>query len=219
VPLFRLLQLSSSTLPVGGYSYSSGLESAVEKGWIKSSSHLKEWLSVQMTDSLSLLDLPIILFQMSTLNSHGDEHKLRFWNQYILASRETKELRLTEVEMGRAISRLLDRLGVDTPLKTFEEPTFITGFAAAATAWRIQATLAASGYLWSWLENQIMAAIKTMRFGQSDAQELLGELMQLAPACIEKSSQQVENTIGSSLPGLAMASAHHETQYSRIFRS
>ncbi len=219
MPLFRLLQLSSSTLPVGGYSYSSGLESAVEKGWIKSSSHLKEWLSVQMTDSLSLLDLPIILFQMSTLNSHGDEHKLRFWNQYILASRETKELRLTEVEMGRAISRLLDRLGVDTPLKTFEEPTFITGFAAAATAWRIQTTLAASGYLWSWLENQIMAAIKTMRFGQSDAQELLGELMQLAPACIEKSSQQVENTIGSSLPGLAMASAHHETQYSRIFRS
>ena len=213
------MQLSSSTLPVGGYSYSSGLESAVEKGWIKSSSHLKEWLSVQMTDSLSLLDLPIILFQMSTLNSHGDEHKLRFWNQYILASRETKELRLTEVEMGRAISRLLDRLGVDTPLKTFEEPTFITGFAAAATAWRIQTTLAASGYLWSWLENQIMAAIKTMRFGQSDAQELLGELMQLAPACIEKSSQQVENTIGSSLPGLAMASAHHETQYSRIFRS
>ena len=219
MPLFRLLQLSSSTLPVGGYSYSSGLESAVEKGWIKSSSHLKEWLSVQMTDSLSLLDLPIILFQMSTLNSHGDEHKLRFWNQYILASRETKELRLTEVEMGRAISRLLDRLGVDTPLKTFEEPTFITGFAAAAAAWQIQTTLAASGYLWSWLENQIMAAIKTMRFGQSDAQELLGELMQLAPACIEKSSQQVENTIGSSLPGLAMASAHHETQYSRIFRS
>ena len=213
------MQLSSSTLPVGGYSYSSGLESAVEKGWIKSSSHLKEWLSVQMTDSLSLLDLPIILFQMSTLNSHGDEHKLRFWNQYILASRETKELRLTEVEMGRAISRLLDRLGVDTPLKTFEEPTFITGFAAAAAAWQIQTTLAASGYLWSWLENQIMAAIKTMRFGQSDAQELLGELMQLAPACIEKSSQQVENTIGSSLPGLAMASAHHETQYSRIFRS
>ena len=219
MPLFRLLQLSSSTLPVGGYSYSSGLESAVEKGWINSSSHLKEWLSVQMTDSLSLMELPIILLQMNTIYSNGDDHNFRFWNQYVLASRETKELRLTEVEMGRAISRLLDRLEMDTPLKTLEEPTFITGFATAAATWRIQATLAASGYLWSWLENQIMAAIKTMRLGQSEAQELLGELLQMAPACIEKSTLQVEDKIGSSLPGLAMASAHHETQYSRIFRS
>ena len=64
-----------------------------------------------------------------------------------------------------------------------------------------------------------MAAIKTMRLGQSEAQELLGELLQMAPACIEKSTLQGEDKIGSSLPGLAMASAHHETQYSRIFRS
>ena len=85
-----------------------------------------------MTDSLSLMELPIILLQMNTINSNGDDHNLCFWNQYVLASRETKELRLTEVEMGRAISRLLDRLEMDTPLKTLEEPTFITGFATAA---------------------------------------------------------------------------------------
>ena len=109
IGLLRLLQLSNSTLPVGAYAFSQGLESAVDKGWVNSASDLHEWIKSQLQSSMTEVDVPLLIRQIKSV-SDSDLDKIRYWNHYLLACRETKELRLGELEMGKAIARLLGAL-------------------------------------------------------------------------------------------------------------
>ena len=78
---------------------------------------------------------------------------------------------------------------------------------------------AQSGYCWTYIDNQVAAATKLVPLGQTQAQNLLFELTKNTHIIIEKSNNIIDDDIGTSLPHLAMASAWHETQYSRLFRS
>lgn len=216
--LLRLLQLSSVSLPVGGFSFSQGLEYAIECGWVKNVADTQRWLTVQLHESLARIDLPVLQGAMVALQEN-DAHRWQNWNDIALANRETKELRFTDTAMGDALKRLLKTLEIPLPETAVGDLSFVTLFAVAAHKWDMDFELAAQGFVWSWLENQVAAATKLVPLGQSQAQILLGEMQVDIPNAIAFSTTLNEFTLGGSLPALAIASSLHETQYSRLFRS
>ncbi|RTE64718.1 urease accessory protein UreF [Amphritea opalescens] len=216
--LLRLMQLSSVSLPIGGYAFSQGLEYAIEAGWIKRSDQVAQWLEQQLLYSVAQTDLPILKRTMEAM-AQQDHVALLRCNDLALACRETRELRLTDSAMGEAMNRLLVSLGLPQPLPTSGELSYVVLFGIAAQNWQIDYAVAALGFLWSWLENQVAAATKLVPLGQTQAQQLLVELQPLLPQAISRAASVEEDDIGNGLQGLAIASAGHETQYSRLFRS
>jgi urease accessory protein len=214
--LLRLLQLSSSTLPVGGYAFSQGMESAVEAGWLPDAQATSHWLQQQLLYSLARVDIPLLLRLHRTI---GNGESVDYFNAYVLACRETAELRQTDTAMGQALTKLLTVLEVPMPITAKGQTSFVTAFAAAASHWQISERSCCYGFLWSWLENQVAAATKLVPLGQTAAQTLLGELMPVIEETIEIGVTVTDEDIGASLPALALSSCQHEHQYSRLFRS
>jgi urease accessory protein len=198
----RLLQLASPTLPVGAYSYSGGLEAACEAGLVTDAASARRWIGDVLEYSVMKMEAPVLLRMID----QPDEE----WNAMFLASRETAELRAETVQMGYSLNRLLPELGVEAC--PFEEPSFPAAYAQAVRAWGIPARQALTAYLWAWLENQVMAAVKSVPLGQTDGQKMLLAL----GARLQDVSEEEP---GNFAPGLAMLSSFHETQYSRLFRS
>mgnify|MGYP000659731670 CR=1 FL=1 len=216
--ILRLLQLSSAALPVGGFSFSQGLEYAIDSGWIENQTDIENWLLQQLNGSISSVDIPILDRQM-TAAANNDLKVLSYWNHYALACRETSELRLTDTAMGNALFKLIEKLDMPITAPAEKECSFVTGFAMAASYWNVDVRLACIGFCWSWLENQVAAATKLVPLGQASAQRLLGKLQVHIPAAIDQALTIADDDIGASLPAIAMASTFHETQYSRLFRS
>ena len=201
--LARLLQLVSPTLPVGAYSYSQGLEAAVEAGIVNDAATAEQWIA-------DVLELSVARMELAVLRQQLDE-PTQATNDLFLASRETAELRAETRQMGESLAKLLGELGVEVPIS---EPALPTAFACAARGWDIAPHDAAVGYLWSWLENQVLAAIKVVPLGQTAGQKILHKLGATLDALARREPQWT-----NLAPGLAFVSARHETQYSRLFRS
>lgn len=221
--LARLLQLSSVSLPVGGFAFSQGIEYAIECTWVRNSDDVEEWISLQMRENLARVDLPILRGVMESTSEHNWS-RFSHLNDLVIASRETKELRLTDTAMGEALYRLLKSLDFDIPeAEVFtvkgQDLSFVTLFGFAAAKWEIDYHSAAMGFTWSWIENQVAAATKLVPLGQTQAQRLLTKLQPAIGQTIDLAERTSEENIGGGLPALAMASALHETQYSRLFRS
>jgi urease accessory protein len=198
----RLLQLASPTLPVGAYSYSGGLEAACEADIVHDAASAQRWIGDVLAHSVLKMEAPLLLKMI--------EAPAVEWNEQFLASRETAELRAETVQMGYSLNRLLPDLGVEAC--PYDEPSFPAVFAQAVRVWGIPARQALTAYLWAWLENQVMAAVKSVPLGQTDGQRML-----LALGARLKDVSEDEP--GNFAPGLAMLSSKHETQYSRLFRS
>ena len=209
--LVRLLQLASPTLPVGAYSYSQGLEAAIEAGVVTDASSAEQWIGDVLEFSMSCMETPL-LYRM--IRNPDDIEAL---NLLFLANRETAELRAETVQMGYSLNRLLPSLGVAK--LAIEEPSFPAAFAAAINAWNIDTHVALQAYLWSWLENQVMAALKAVPLGQTDGQQMLLSLADRIPIIVSRAMVTRDEDIGSFAPGFAILLSKHETQYSRLFRS
>ena len=201
--LARLLQLASPTLPVGGYSYSQGLESAIDAGLVKDAASAERWIGDVLEFSVARLEAPLLRRQMAEPSQS--------LNDFFIATRETAELRAETLQMGHSLAKLLAELGVDVPL---ENPALPSAYACAARAWGIAPREATVAYLWSWLENQVMAAIKAVPLGQTAGQKIL-----LALGARIDVEDIPEAQWANFAPRLAFLSAKHETQYSRLFRS
>ncbi len=225
LPLVRLLQLTTPALPVGAYTYSQGLEWAVDSGRVHDETSTGEWIDDVMTLSLANFELPLVaaLYRAWQQGHVADIARL---NDDFLASRETRELRAETVQMGYSLVRLLRDLdafttvdGATETLTDIDTPAFPTAWTAAAHTWRIPLADALPAYLWAWLENQVTAAIKVVPLGQSAGQRLLATLGAKIPALATRATDLPEDDWSNFTPGLAMASCQHETQYSRLFRS
>jgi len=216
--LLRLLQLSSPALPVGGYAFSHGLEYAIDAGWLTGAQDVRDWLHTQLQVSQAGVDLPILYRMIENLARH-DMAALALSNDTLLACRETRELRLADTAMGEALLRLYPALGLSHHLPQVNEPTFLLLFVQAGYRWGIAPDDLAQAWLWSWLENQVAAATKLVPLGQSQAQQLLSELLATLPPLITRAGARTDAEPGACLPALAIASARHENQYSRLFRS
>ena len=216
----RLYQLISPALPIGGFTYSQGLEWAVEAKWVSDKDTLENWLAGLLDHSIATLELPVLM-RLHQAFSDSDEVAVVRWSQYLLASRETMELRKEERQRGAALARLLPSLDVNIPdeLATTISGNQLAGIALAANCWAIDPVKTMTGYAWSWLENSVTAGVKLIPLGQTHGQQILLQLAQKIPTAIETAMAIPETEIGSSTPALAIASSNHEKQYTRLFRS
>ena len=219
ITLLRLLQLASPALPVGAYAYSQGMEQAVAAGWLSGWEDLEQWIKGLLRHSLARMEVPFFKRFYETWEQK-DTHELNRLIEWYLAGRGTSELMDEERHMGQALHRLLDQLAVlPADLTKAVKPSFLAFFAGAAWSWQIPITRGCEGLLWAWAENQVTAAIKLMPLGQTRGQKTL---MRAAPVISEAVASGLalqDEEIGASAPGLMMASALHETQHTRLFRS
>ena len=214
----RLWQLISPTLPIGAYAYSAGLEYAVEAGWLHDERSAAAWILGQLQNNLSRLDVPVLLRCYDAWQSHQLD-QVAHWNQLLLALRESAELRQEDRHLGAALNKVLMGLDVAIPELPVEHLAYVTVFAFACQHWRIEKREAARGFLWSWCENQVAAAIKLVPLGQTSGQRIMSEAISVIDGAMHKAQQCQDEDIGLLAPGLAIASALHETQYTRLFRS
>lgn len=218
--LLRLLQLASPALPVGAYAYSQGMEQAVHLGWIADEAQACDWVEGVLTNGLARLDAPV-LARLHAAWKTGDITEVERWNAFLYACRESAELQAEDRTLARALVRLLGDLGVEDArhFVDSERITFAALFALAAVHWNIPAVQCVQGYLWSWCENQVAAAIKLVPLGQTAGQRSLLRLGERIPELASAALTMADDVIGQVMHGLAMASTRHETQYSRLFRS
>jgi len=222
-PAWALLRLASPQLPIGGYSYSQGLEMAVENGRVSSPATASRWISDQLLLNLARFEAPLLLAHCraaadedwSALQQFCDEHR---------ASRETRELHQESRQMGYSLQQLLMGLPeLDEPARLFltqqAEPHLALGWALAARAWGISASDALAAWLWSWLDNQLAVLMKTLPLGQQAAQRMTSELSPALQQAQQHASNLDLSRLGSAAFGLSLASMAHERQYSRLFRS
>ncbi len=220
IPLLRLLQLVSPSLPTGGFAYSQGLEFAVENKWVQNVLDVEEWLSGLLYGSITWLEIPI-LRRLYTAIEHEDLKSFQYWSALLFASRETSELRQEEQNKARALNRLIRELGVKKEAEWDDalHKNMLCPFTLAAVAWSIPIHHTAIGYVWGTLENHVASAIKLVPLGQTEGQSLLFRIAESIPSAVAKGLKRSDEVIGSSTPAVAIASSLHETQYTRLFRS
>lgn len=218
--LLRLLQLTSPNLPVGGFTYSQGLEWAVEAGWVRGAEGFRTWQREQLEDTLGYLDWPL-LARLYDACRNDDAEAFARWSRVLLANRESAELRLEEQQRGKALARLLDgwQLCQAPAWRASVELSQLGGMAWLAVHWQIALRDLALGHGFAWLEGAVMAGVKLVPFGQQAAQGLLRDLCGELPAVLELALNLADEQLGGGLPLLAIASSCHETQYTRLFRS
>ena len=220
---FALLRLASPQLPIGGYSYSQGLEMAVEREQVKDESTARSWLSDQLMLNLARFEAPLLLAHCRAATAQ-DWPELERFAACHRASRETRELRLESRQMGYSLKQLLDNLPeLDETARALyrriEEPGLALGWALAARAWGINPEDALNAWLWGWLENQLAVLMKTLPLGQQAAQRLTSQLLPTLEQSQRDATLIEPEHWGSAAFGLALASMAHERQYSRLFRS
>ncbi len=222
-PAWALLRLASPQLPIGGYSYSQGLEMAVENGRVNDSISARRWISDQLLLNLARFEAPLLLAHCQAAAAQ-DWPRLSQLCEEHRASRETRELYQESRQMGYSLQQLLNGLPeLDEPARQFleqrPEPHLALGWALAARAWHISAQDALAAWLWSWLENQLAVLMKTLPLGQQAAQRLTSELLPLLQQAQQDASQLDPDHYGSAAFGLSLTCMAHERQYSRLFRS
>lgn len=216
----RLLQLCSPALPVGAYAYSQGLEYAVERGWVRDEASAGAWILGLLGHNLRRLDIPVFA-RLHRSWRDDDLNAVRCWNARLFASREAAELQREDQHLGAALARLLGDLGLKEaePWRNASRVCFATLFSLAVVKWEIPLPEAATGYAWTWTENQVAAATRLIPLGQTASQRLLVTAGPAVTAMVEQGLSLPDDEIGAAAPGLALVSALHETQYSRLFRS
>ena len=222
-PAWALLRLASPQLPIGGYSYSQGLEMAVESGRVHDPASARRWISDQLLLNLARFEAPLLLAHcMAAAEDNWSDLLLRCEEHR--ASRETRELHQESRQMGYSLQQLLNGLPeLDAPARTFleqrAEPHLALGWALAARAWQISPQDALAAWLWSWLENQLAVLMKALPLGQQAAQRLTSELLPLLQQAQQDATRINPEHYGSAAFGLSLACMAHERQYSRLFRS
>jgi urease accessory protein len=212
----RLWQLISPTLPVGAYSYSQALEYVIERGTVRDEPSTLAWLRELLHHGLAALDLPVLL-RVHRAWTRGDATAVAQLSRELEARRDTAELRFEDMAMGGALTQLLEKLG--EPLPPAQRLPFASAFAVACANWRIAEDDACAGFAWAWCESQIAAAVKLVPLGHTAGQRVLLALGAEIGAAVATAAALDDDDIGTTLPGLAIASALHETQYTRLFRS
>lgn len=218
--LARLLQLASPTLPVGAFSYSQGLEWAVEAGTVVDAQSAAQWIGDVMAGSFATFEAPLWA-RLHRAWAADDRAALTRWHGEFCAARETGELRDETLQMGHSLSRLAQELSVHghAALLALAPVSFPLAHSFLVHAWGLPPREALATYAWSWLENLVMAAVKAVPLGQFAAQRMLLDLGSRVAALVDHAWDMKDDELSNFSPLLAIASSRHEAQYSRLFRS
>jgi urease accessory protein len=221
--LIPLLHLASPQLPVGGFAWSQGLEAAVEASLVTDGASAGTWIAGVLNASLGRFEAPLLANLVGAWRE-GRTREVERLNGLFAASRETAELLDETGRMGRALGVWLQDLGVAGAaelgvLAGLVPLTYPAAYGCAAAALGLGAADTLTAYLWAWLENQVMAAVKLVPLGQTAGQRLLLDLGARLPEVVDQAVVLPEAQWSGLAPGLAILSSRHETQYSRLFRS
>lgn len=212
--LLRLIWLASPALPVGGFSYSEGLEAAVESGLVHDAPSAGEWIVQQLHASLARADLAVVAAAVDAVRG-DDSARLAALDAWVRQTRETSELRQQSEQMGRSLGEWMKSLG--TPGAA--DFTYPVAYAIAAAPSGATTREIALAFAFGWAENMVQSAIKAVPLGQSAGQRILARLAQEIPLAADHALAAGDGDRQAFTPMLAILSAQHETQYSRLFRS
>ncbi|SFE09303.1 urease accessory protein UreF [Paracidovorax konjaci] len=225
--LLQLIWLASPALPVGGFSYSEGLEIAVERAGVTTEAAAAEWLQEQLHLTQARGDMAAVHQALAAWRA-GDAQRVRALNDWVRHTRETSELRLQTEQMGRSLADWLrnqyQHAGdaealADVARLAALPPTYPVAFALAAARTEARSEDVLLAYAFGWAENMVQAALKAVPLGQSAGQRILAQLASALPRAVAHAIQLPDADRQAFSPMLAVLSAQHETQYSRLFRS
>jgi urease accessory protein len=224
--LLHLLQFASPALPIGGYSYSQGLEAALEAGLVTDAASARAWMRRYLIEVMAQWDAPV-LWRLLQAFAARDSAAVALWSECYLASRDTAELRAETVQMGYSLTRLLAELGVAEPamlallgdVRNGLEVSLPAAFACAVDALDIPHEEALLAFLFSWLENQVLVCVKSVPLGQVAGQRLLLSLRPELEAACAHARLLPDGELSNWSPALSMLSMRHEVQHGRLYRS
>jgi urease accessory protein len=221
--LLQLMMLASPALPVGGFSYSEGLEAWVERqAGAANEACTADWLSDQLHVTLARGDLAALAKAIPAWR-RGDVDHAGELNDWVLHTRETSELRMQTEQMGRSLlDWLRNHPSTDGALLAAArdmQATYPIAFALAVAGTQAPAREGLLAYAFGWAENMMQAAIKAVPLGQSAGQRILARLADEIPEAVDHALSLQDSERQAFAPMLAILSAQHEAQYSRLFRS
>ena len=221
--LLHLLQLASPSLPIGAYSYSQGLEAALEKGIVRDEASARVWIVDTLHHVVARFEAPV-LWRLLHAFSMRDAASVTEWTERFVAARDTAEFRAETIQMGYSLAKLaIDLKVADGALQDIlnaqPEVPLPTALAYAAVALDVPHEAALLGMLFSWAENQVLVCVKSVPLGQVAGQRLLLSLQPELERAAQTAMQLADHELSNWSPGLSLLSMQHEVQYSRLYRS
>lgn len=221
--LLHLLQLASPSLPIGAYSYSQGLEAALEKGLVRDEPSAREWIASTLHHVVARFEAPV-LWRLLHAFATRDLAAVTWWTERFVAARDTAEFRAETIQMGYSLAKLaIDLKVADDALRSLleaqPEVPLPTALAYAAVALGVPHDAALLGMLFSWAENQVLVCVKSVPLGQVSGQRLLLSLQPELERAAQTAMHLSDDELSNWSPGLSLLSMQHEVQYSRLYRS
>ena len=221
--LLHLLQLASPSLPIGAYSYSQGLEAAIENGLVKNESSAREWIVDALHHVVARFEAPV-LWRLLQAFGNRDAAAVAASTERFIAARDTAEFRAETIQMGYSLTKLVAELHISDQalLKILQDQPEVplpTAWAYAAVALGVPHQAALLGMMFSWAENQVLVCVNSVPLGQVSGQRLLLSLRSELETAAQHAQQLADDELSNWSPGLSLLSMQHEVQYSRLYRS
>jgi urease accessory protein len=216
--LLHLLQFASPALPIGGYSYSQGLEAALEQGIVTDAASARAWIVRYLGEVAAQWDAPLVWRLMKAFALRDQAEVLRLTELFV-ASRDSAELRAETIQMGFSLKHLLAELGVADVAPLGDEVPLPTAWACAADALGIGHHEALLALLFSMVENLVLVCVKSVPLGQVAGQRLLLSLRPEIEQAALRAQQLGDDELCNWSPGLSILSMRHEAQHGRLYRS
>lgn len=221
--LLHLLQLASPSLPIGAYSYSQGLEAAIENGSAGNEQSARAWIVDSLHQIVARFEAPI-LWRLLHGFDQRDAAAVGIWTERFIAARDTAEFRAETIQMGYSLAKLVAELNLPDQallaiLQQQAEIPLPTALAYASVALQVPHEAALLGMMFSWAENQVLVCVKSVPLGQVSGQRLLLSLQPELEAAAQHAQTLADDELSNWSPGLSLLSMQHEVQYSRLYRS
>ncbi|MDQ1811783.1 urease accessory protein UreF [Massilia sp. CCM 9210] len=216
--LLHLLQFASPALPIGGYSYSQGLEAALEAGLVVDADSGRAWIARYLDEVVAQWDGPLFWRLLKAFEAH-DDASVALWSERFLASRDSAEFRAETIQMGYSLTRLIAELGVADVAALGPEVALPTAFACAVDALGIPHEEALLAMLFSTVENQVLVCVKSVPLGQVAGQRMLLSLRGEIEQAARRAQTLGDDAMSNWSPGLSLLSMRHEAQHGRLYRS
>jgi urease accessory protein len=221
--LYRLMTWLSPAYPIGAFSYSGGIEWSVEAGDIRDAATLQSWLTVMIADGGGYCD-GVFFAHAYRAAAHGDDAALRAVAELAAAFAPSKERHLETTAQGRAF---LDTTRAAWPSRALDR---LAALADGALALPVAVAVACAGhgialppaihcYVHAIAANLISGGVRLIPLGQSDGQRVLAALEPVVAETAERALVTALDEVGGAAMRADLASMHHETQYTRLFRS